>query len=125
MPAVIYPVGLPSPLVGWSATPRERVARSSIPGDPKARRRWSDAVFDVTASWVFTQAQMELWWPWYRDTLFDGQLWFLATGPGLSGMTSRVMRYRPSTVTVVPLGHGNARISADMEVRGRSEAPTT
>jgi hypothetical protein len=125
MPAVLYPVDLPSPMVGWSGLVRERVGRSSIAGDPKARRRWSDKMADANATWTYTAAQMAVWWPWYHDTLLDGQLWFTAKGPGAGGLIDRVMRYRPATVTVVPFGHGIARISAELEVRGRSAAPTT
>jgi hypothetical protein len=124
MPAIVYPALLPPPQTGWSATPRERAARSSLQGDPKARRRSSDLIVDVqTATWTYTQPQMAIWWPFYRDTLLDGQLWFTAKGPGSGGLTDRVMRYRPLSVRITALGVGIARVTADMEIRGRSEAP--
>jgi hypothetical protein len=126
MPAIVYPTLLPPPQTGWQAMLRERAARSSIQGDPKARKRWSDTVTDVqTATWTYTQPQMAIWWPFYRDTLLDGQLWFEAKGPGSGGLVNRVLRYRPLSVRIAALGVGIARVTAEMEIRGRSEAPTT
>jgi hypothetical protein len=124
MPAVVYPSTLPAPQAGWAALPRERAARSPLPGNPQARARSRDAIVDVSsATWVYSPAEMAVWRPWWHTTLKDGQLWFLAVAPGAGGYISRVMRYRPASVQVTPLGRGIARVQAELEMRGRSAAP--
>ncbi len=124
MPLVVYPATLPPPSAGWTAVLRDRAARSSIPGMPQARRRWRDQVVDVTAgSWVYSGAEMATWREWFSNTLVDGQLWFAAELPGAGGWLDRVLRYRPASLRVQPLGAGHCRVSAQLEVRGRSEPP--
>lgn len=124
MPAIVYPSTLPAPQAGWAAVLRERAVRSAIAGDPKARRRWRDAIADVSpATWTYTPDEMAVWRPWWHETLIDGQLWFQAAAPGAGGVIARVMRFRPASVQVEALGRGIARVTAQLEVRGRSLAP--
>jgi hypothetical protein len=68
---------------------------------------------------------MAIWWPWWNEDLIDGQLWFEAQVPGEGGLVNRVMRFRPDSVQVEALGRGIARVTAQLEIRGRSEQPTT
>jgi hypothetical protein len=125
MPAVVYPSTLPCPQLGWSAVLRERAGRSSIAGNPQARRRWSDKVADVSsATWTYSRAELAIWRAWFHTTLIDGQLWFQMEAPGAGGQIDRVMRFRPSSVKIVPLGLGITRITAQLEMRGRSAIPT-
>lgn len=124
MPLVAYPTELPPPSSGWSVVTRERAARSTLPGNPQARRRWRDAISDVaSASWHYSADEMAIWRAWWQDTLLDGQLWFAKQAPGAGGWIDRVMRFRPASVRVQPLGNGACRVSAQLEVRGRSAAP--
>lgn len=126
MPAIVYPSALPGPSAGWAAVLRERAARSSLPGDPQARRRWRDRIADVTsATWHYSAAEMAIWREWWHETLVDGQLWFSKEAPGPGGWVDRVMRFRPASVRVQPLGNGICRVTAQLEVRGRSAAPGT
>lgn len=126
MPLVVYPGTLPPPSVPWESLLRPRAARSSLPGNPRARRRWSDQIEDVVAaSWVYSVAEMAIWREWWSATLIDGQLWFAAVAPGAGGFVERVMRYRPASVRVQPFGGGGCRVSAQLEVRGRSAPPST
>jgi hypothetical protein len=125
VPLIAYPSTLPGPSA-WSGALRERAARSSLAGDPQARRRWRDAIADVaSATWNYSAAELAIWREWFADTLVDGQLWFEAQAPGAGGFVDRVMRFRPSSVRVQPLGNGAVRVSAQLEVRGRTEAPRT
>jgi hypothetical protein len=126
MPAVVYPTSLPPPSVPWAVLLRERAARSSLAGDPQARRRWRDAIADVTsATWHYSAAEMAVWREWWHDTLADGQLWFAKEAPGPGGWVDRVMRFRPASVRVQSLGNGVCRVTAQLEVRGRSAPPRT
>jgi hypothetical protein len=126
MPSVLYPSTLPCPAAGWTATPRERAARSSVAGDPKARSRWSDRVADInTATWTLSPAQLATWRVFFHTTLVDGQLWFEAEVPGPGTRPRKVMRFRPSSVKYQALGLGITRITAQLEMRGRSAIPTT
>lgn len=124
MPAVIYPSILPAPQPGWAAVLRERAVRSSMHGNPQARRRSTDAIVDVSAAqWTYTPEQMAVWWPWFHTDLIDGQRWFLMAAPGSGGFIDRTMRFRPGSMKLQPLGRGIARVVAELEVRGRSLAP--
>jgi hypothetical protein len=125
MPFVSYPSTLPPPSGGgWVVALRDPVARSSLPGNPQARRRWGDAVADVTsATWHYSAAEMAVWRAWWHETLLDGQLWFAKEAPGAGGWVDRVMRFRPASVRVQPLGNGACRVSAQLEQRGRSAEP--
>lgn len=126
MPAVIYPSTLPCPQGGWAAVLRERAARSSLQGNPQARRRSSDRIKDASpVTWTYSPEHMAIWRPWWHTTLIDGQLWWQAEAPGLGGLIDRVMRFRPASVQVEPLGLGIARVTAQLEIRGRSQPPTT
>jgi hypothetical protein len=123
MPASVYPDTLPG-FSQWAVSPRERATRSALAGDPQARRRWRDKVSDApTAVWHYSAAEMAIWRPWFHEDLVDGQLWFQAEAPGEGGFVDRVMRFRPATVRVQPLGNGGCRVTAQMELRGRSAAP--
>lgn len=124
MPAVTYPTTLPPPSQGWPFVLRERAARSTLPGNPQARPRWTDRVGDVPgASWLYSAAEMAIWYAWWHTTLKDGQLWFQAAAPGQGGVLPRVMRYRPGSLRIVPLGGGHCRVTAELELRGRSAVP--
>jgi hypothetical protein len=126
MPLVVYPPTLPAPSVPWESMLRPRAARSGLAGMPGARRRWRDPIEDVVAaSWVYSADEMATWREWWATTLVDGQLWFAAVAPGYEGFVDRVMRFRPATVRVQPFGGGGARVSAQLEVRGRSAPPST
>lgn len=127
MPAIVYPLTLPEPAAGWGFTLRERAARSSIAGNPQARRRTSDMVADIeSVQWTYGPEDMPTWRTWFNTTLVDGQLWFTAKTPGAGGpISTRVMRFRPGSVKVVPLGAGLFRVTAQLEMRGRSLPPTT
>lgn len=126
MPAIAYPVTLPAPSVGWAAVLRERAARSAMPGDPQARRRWRDRITDVSsATWHYRADEMATWREWWHEDLVDGQLWFTKEAPGPGGFVDRVMRFRPASVRVQPLGNGACRVTAELEVRGRSAEPRT
>jgi hypothetical protein len=81
-------------------------------------------VADVSpATWTYTPDEMAVWWPWFHTTLKDGQLWFQMAAPGAGGVIPRVMRFRPGSVQVTPQGRGIARVTCELEVRGRSAAP--
>jgi hypothetical protein len=126
MPLIAYPSALPGPSAGWAAVLRERAARSALPGNPQARRRWRDQIADVTsATWHYSAAEMATWREWFHETLVDGQLWFAKEAPGPGGFIDRVMRFRPPSVRVQPLGNGACRVTAQLEVRGRSAPPRT
>lgn len=123
MPAVAYPATLPAVQPGWTSVPRERAARSSLPGYPQARRRSSDLIQDASAQWTLPPEKMAIWWEFWHTTLLDGQLWFTVDMPGRGGMIQRIARFRPNTLQVQPLGSGVCRINVDLEIRGRSLAP--
>ncbi len=123
MPAIVYPTGLPVPQ-RWELLHRERAVRSAMPGPAAARARSRGLVVDVTgAAWLYKAAELAIWRAWFRDVLLDGQLWFEMPAPGTGGELPRVMRYRPNSVRMVPLGHGLVRVSAELEVRERSASP--
>jgi hypothetical protein len=125
VPVVLYPTALPPLSVGLAAMPRERAARSTLAGDPQARARWRDGITDVeAATWIYSAEEMAIWRPWFHTMLRDGQLRFSAVLAGPGGHIARVVRYRPDTVKVNPLGAGHCRVAAQLEIRGRSAAPT-
>jgi hypothetical protein len=97
-----------------------------MPGNPQARRRSTDAIVDVSpATWIYPPEHMAIWRSWWHTDLIDGQLWFTNDAPGAGGFIDRVMRFRPASLQVVPLGGGICRVTAELEIRGRSLAPVT
>jgi hypothetical protein len=122
MTAIVYPVALPAP-TQWVATPRERRASSSLPGNTQLRVRSRDQITDVEASWIYSPDEMGEWRTWYEDTLLYGMRWFAIEAPGAGGWIDRVCRFRTGTVRREFLARGYFRVSAQLEQRGRSVAP--
>jgi hypothetical protein len=69
-------------------------------------------------------AQLATWRTFFHTTLVDGQLWFEAEAPGPGTRPRKVMRFRPASVKYQALGLGITRITAQLEMRGRSAIPT-
>lgn len=123
MPAITYPTTLPPPSQ-WQGVPRERRAASGLPGNTQLRNRTRDAMHDIDAQWFYTSAEMTIWRAWYETTLLDGMLWFAATAPGPGGWVQRVAKFRTKTLKLEYVGNGVYRVSAQVQQRGISEAPS-
>ena len=77
----------------------------------------------VSASWMYSAAEMAVWLPWFSTTLVSGQKWFAAYVPG-AGSTARIIKYATGSVKRNHLGNGVFVITAQMELRGLSAAVT-
>lgn len=120
---IIYPASLPAP-ARWDMTPRERRAKSVMPGLPAARRRTSSRLLDVQAEWVYRPEHMAVWRPWFDDDLMLGLKWFRASLPGYGGWIVREARYRPNTLRLQHIANGIYRVAIQLEVRYGLGEPT-
>lgn len=123
MTAIAYPAGLPLPSQ-WDMVPFDRAVRSALPAAKDQRAGWRDALREVEWAAIYTPAEMATWRSWYGGTLLDGMRWFAMTAPGAGAWAGRVLKYRTATVREQPLGGGNFRVTARLQQRGRSAAPT-
>ena len=121
--AIVYPIGLPGP-EQWSIKPVERRATSPLRQPSNSyRARSRDKSEMVSASWMYSAAEMAVWLPWFSTTLVSGQKWFAAYVPG-AGSTARIIKYATGSVKRNHLGNGVFVITAQMELRGLSAAVT-
>ncbi|AWY43865.1 hypothetical protein DKY63_29710 [Pseudomonas putida] len=73
-----YPEGLPAPLrEGYDFMPVSPIARTQLTtGRAIQRRRFSSVPTVASVSWMFTDAQAQLFEGWFEHVLLSGSLWF-------------------------------------------------
>lgn len=75
---IAYPEGLPDPLRdGYDFTPVSPIARTQlVSGRAVQRRRFSSVPTVASVSWIFSDAQAQLFEAWFEYILVSGSLWF-------------------------------------------------
>lgn len=126
MAAIVYPEALPCPQTASLQRP-ERRALSSLPGLPKSRPLWRDkAGTTQPLTFVLTSVEMvQEWIDWGNNDLGDWGNWFAADWPQPEGGVG-VRRFVgvPSYPEFFPTLQA-WRVTAQVEIRGRSELPMT
>ena len=62
---------------GYGFTPVSPLQRSTMTsGRTRQRRKYTSVPTAASVSWVFTDAQAQLFEVWYRDVITDGAAWF-------------------------------------------------
>jgi hypothetical protein len=112
---VEYPITIPQP-TSSGVKPGEGRAVSDL-GPVFVRSISLDGFANQQTEWQFTNAEAEIFWTWWRDTLQAGGNWFIADWPHPDGTRPHAYRFAsPPQQTHVP---GEIRkISASLDVRG-------
>jgi hypothetical protein len=115
-------ITLPAPVVnGYALKPVDQTVRTDMEGGAaRARRRTAARNDKVSASWVFTDAQMALFRPWFEDPVAGaggGAVWFAISLPiGTGGVASVTARFIwPFTATY--LAGMSWTVAAELEIR--------
>lgn len=120
MATVDYPASLPCPQTG-TFTPADRVRRSDLSGLMQFAGRERDFRGQQDVTFTFSANEAAAFNAWWASTLSRGGLWFNATSwplpPAWSGQAVRRFLSPPQWSA---LGAGYWRVSASVEVRGRS-----
>jgi hypothetical protein len=79
MAVIDYPAALPQDFIvdpfGYDIG--DNILRTPMDaGPPKTRREYATRIDRIAAEVVMTQAQLDLFMPWYQDVLLDGSLRF-------------------------------------------------
>ncbi len=122
MPLIEYPAGLPGPSAS-SFTPRDRLARSTLPGDALAGARERDFLGSEELGFVFSPDDAAAFDAWWRDTLYSGGLRFAAAWPLPPEFAGSRVRKFARSPTWSHIANGNWRMSVTTEVYGRMAAP--
>jgi hypothetical protein len=122
MPLIAYPTSLPGPSAS-SFTPRDRLARSSLPGDALSAARERDFMGTEELGFIFSPAEAAAFDAWWRDELFSGGLRFAAAWPLPPEFAGSRVRKFIGSPQWSHIFVSNWRISVTCEVYGRSEAP--
>lgn len=114
-----WPGTLPVPVLsGYGGSPAQAFVRTDMEAGPaRQRQRFTATPEDLTVSWKFTPAQMEIFRVFWQDTIHRGADWFtmtLDTGDGLIAYDTRFTK--PYKYQAAP--GMNWVVSADIEVRG-------
>lgn len=112
------PWTLPTPLVGgYALEPTDKVLRTDMEvGSPRTRLRSHAELDKVTASWVFTEAEMAEFRTWFRDTAASGAAWFdLKLKLGNGGLETAECKF--SGVWKSTLSGRLYNVNAQLEVR--------
>ena len=123
MSAITYPASLPCPSsapLQWA----ERRQLSSLPGPRGSRVLFTDQLGSQSLEFILrSEAQVQAWVDWVRDTLVDGAAWFAASwSQPQGGIGVRRFIGAPSYPEYLPVINA-WRVSALCEVRGRGELP--
>ena len=115
-----WPTNLPAPLANYSLDPVDQTIRTDMEsGAARTRRRTSARNDKVTANWLLTDAQLNIFRDWFEDTdgAAGGAAWFTVNLLiGNTGFTSVEARFvGPFKCTYAPVMHWN--VSAELEVR--------
>ncbi len=120
--ASAWPASLPSP-IELPYQPRDRRAKSELPGVRQTRTLWRDSAALAEVEWFFTRSQLAAFREFVEDTLVAGTAWFSAGWRSPAGGT-QVYKFRsPPAYSDFIAGQGGWRVSASLEVRGRSMLP--
>lgn len=122
MAVIRYPDNLPAP---WVATIKsnERRALDDLPGLRQTRYLQRDRLATQQMQFVFYKLDdVQTFYAWVRDTLFEGGAWFAADWPLPQGGTGvRKFIQKPAYPTLQ--GVGVWTVTATCEVRGRGVLP--
>lgn len=116
-----YPAGLPLPLrSGYGLNHVSPMMRTELEsGRARQRRRYTSVPSIASVSWIFTQAEAQLFEAWFRWTLSDGAEWFnaeLRTPLGLMPYECRFVEMYSGPDLV---GVDRWQIGASLEIRER------
>lgn len=120
---VVYPASLPCPQTMVTAPAERRaLATSSAPRDARALQRDRLSLEQVTFP-PMLEADFVEFRRWWRDDLVLGGRWFSANWPTMRGSIAAIRRFRGAPRwSFIPGGFW--QISAQLEVRGESLAPS-
>lgn len=122
MAALVYPPQLPCPTAA-PITSTERRALSSLDGLRRSRALWRDRHATRTVQFAFTFAEVQAFSAWVDDVLLLAGSWFACDWRMPDGSTVSVCRFiTPPSYPEYLAGIG-WRVTADVEVRGRSMLP--
>lgn len=118
---LIYPDTLPGPSSG-EVRVAERRHVSDVAGLQQVRPFQFDYLATQSVDWLFTPAQMEIFYNWWNVTLAKGGYWFAATWPLPLGWVQASRRFiAPPRFEHVP--GGNWRVSATTQIKGLGGLP--
>ncbi|MEN6621305.1 MAG: hypothetical protein ABFD50_07140 [Smithella sp.] len=116
-----WPTNLPNPSSNYSLDPVDQTIRTDMEsGAARARRRTTARNDKVTVSWLFTDAQLDIFRTWFEDATTGaagGASWFtvnlLIGNTGFSTVEARFVG--PFKCAYAPVMHWT--VSAELEIR--------
>lgn len=117
-----WPNTLPKPQIsGYAISPGDQAVRTDMDvGTQRVRRRTFARNDKISASWVFTDAQMSAFRTWFDDGTTGaagGSAWFTVTLPIGTGGSSAVEARFTGPFKVGAIGPLLWNVTADIEVR--------
>ncbi len=123
--ATDYPESLPLPLkAGYgmqTVSPLQRTELDS--GRTRQRRRFSSVPINVSVSWLFTQAEAQVFESWFRYGISDGAEWFACRLSTPYGTEDYDARFNDIYSGPELVGVDCWRYTASIEIRERKTIP--
>ena len=118
---IAYPAGLPLPLrSGYGLNHVSPMMRTELEsGRARQRRRYTSVPSIASVSWVFTQAEAQLFEAWFRWSLSDGVEWFNAKLRTPLGLQSYECRFVEMYSGPDLVGVDRWQFGASLEIRER------
>lgn len=131
MAEIDYPAGLPLPQrEGYGLRHQSpTVEAEAITGRSIPRRRFRNPPSFVTASWLFSEVEAQLFEVWFRAEkeqlgIADGTIWFNCPLQTPLGIRHYEAKFRGMYGEITLFGINNWRTSATLELKERQTLPT-
>ena len=92
-------------------------------GRTRQRRKYTSVPTEASVSWVFNDAQAQLFEVWFRDVITDGAAWFNMRMRTPMGVGDYVCRFKDIYDGPVLFGLGFWKITATLELWERPILP--